>query len=158
MTSRSNIDKAHRTVVRMMQVGVGLLALSTSAVLLSAVWPLAPSLSAPQDKLQPASAPAEAGPGDLDGLLKRLAGRALVRPAQVQAAVKDSGAAAKLAKKLKLQGVVRMGDSWVAYVDVSEQGVKALRKGESVLEFVVKEVEPGKVIVSLEGVEVTLDH
>jgi len=95
---------------------------------------------------------------DLKPLLVKMAGVRLIKPPQVQAAVKDTGAAAKLVKKLALQGVVRMGDELVAYISVVKEGVKTVRRGGHVLEFVVEDVAPGKVTLSLQGVQVVLEH
>ena len=94
----------------------------------------------------------------LEGLLAKTAGRHLIKPTQVQAAVKDSGAAARLVKKLKLQGVVQLGADRLAYIQVEKQGTNAVRSGEKVLEFVVSKIEPGKVTLSLDGVDVELRH
>ena len=91
-------------------------------------------------------------------LVLRMAGRRLLRPAQVKAAVKDTGTAARLARKLRLQGVVRMGDRLNAYVEIQNQGVRAVGEGDKVLDFVVKRIEPGKITLSLQGVEVVLGH
>lgn len=95
---------------------------------------------------------------DTGPLLARIAGMRLIRPTQAQAAVKDSGAAKQLAKNLKLHGVVETGGELVAYIQVEKQGVKTVRKGETVLDFTVERIEPAKVLLSLQGVEVWLQH
>lgn len=95
---------------------------------------------------------------DIQGLLGRVAGACPIRPAQTVAAVKDDGAAARLLKKLKLQGVVQMGDAMVAYVQVEKEGVQTVRKGQTLLQFMVEDIEPGKVTLSLQGVVVVLGH
>lgn len=95
---------------------------------------------------------------DIQSLLGRVAGACPIRPAQAVAAVKDDGAAARLLKMLKLQGVVQMGDGLVAYIQVEKEGVKTIRQGETILDFVVENVEPGKVTLSLQGVVVVLGH
>jgi hypothetical protein len=94
----------------------------------------------------------------VEPLLAKMAGRRLVRPAQVQAAVKDTGAAARLLAKLNLQGVVDIGGELVAYIQVDKRSVKTVRKGEKVLELTVEEIQPGSVKLSLEGVVVELSH
>jgi hypothetical protein len=102
--------------------------------------------------------PMPAGRADLQPLLVKFAGRTLIRPAQVQAAVKTDGTAERLLKQLKLQGVVRIGDTSVAYIQVEKEGVKAVRAGDAVLEFVVESIEPKKVTLSLQGVKFTLGN
>jgi hypothetical protein len=95
---------------------------------------------------------------DLQPLLVSVAGRTLIRPAQVQAAVKADGTAERLLKQLKLQGVVRIGETPVAYIQIEKEGVKAVREGDMVLEFVVDRIESNQVVLSLQGVVVTLGH
>jgi hypothetical protein len=97
---------------------------------------------------------------ELEPLLAKLAGMTLIRPAQVQAAVKSDGTAERLLKKLKLQGVVQVGNELVAYIQVDDGGkvVRSVRKGQTILDFNVDNVEAGKVTLSLQGVVVVLDH
>jgi len=95
---------------------------------------------------------------DTDALVGKMTGRRVLRPSQIQAAVKDDGRAERLAKALRLQGVVRMGQDYVAYVQIDRQGVKGIRRGETILGFAVEKVEPGKVTLSLKGVQVLLSH
>jgi hypothetical protein len=76
----------------------------------------------------------------------------------VQAAVKDTGVAQQLLKKLQLQGVAKMGDRFVAYVSVDKQSVVTVRDGDAVLDFLVESIEPGCVTLSLQGVLVRLQH
>jgi hypothetical protein len=102
--------------------------------------------------------PIPAGGIDLRPLLVKVTGRTLIRPAEVQAAVKSDGTAERLVKQLKLEGVVTMGGTSVAYIRVKQDGLKAVREGDSVLEFSVKRVEPDKVTLSLQGVTVPLDN
>jgi hypothetical protein len=102
--------------------------------------------------------PASADSEPLGPLLARMAGRRLISPPQVQPAVRDTGAAKRLLKKLALQGVVQIGDKLVAYVKLEQVGVRAVRNGETILDFLVERIELGKVTLSLEGVIVTLTH
>lgn len=95
---------------------------------------------------------------DYDGLMVKVAGSRLIRPAQVQAAVKDTGAAQRLLERLKLQSVVSMGGQPVAYLRVNKEGVQSVRAGGRVLDFIVESVKPGEVKLSLDGVVVTLGH
>lgn len=92
----------------------------------------------------------------IEPLLAKAATTELVRPGQVKAAVKDDGTAARMLKALKLQGVVQLNQSPVAYVQIEKQGVATVKKGDTILEFVVEGVEPGRVILSLNGVIVEL--
>jgi len=95
---------------------------------------------------------------DVQQLIEKTAGTRLIKASQVIAAVKDSGAAAQLLKKLRLQGVVQIGGDLAAYIQVEKQGTKTVRTGEAVLDFVVDRIEGGRVTLSLEGVAVTLEH
>lgn len=91
-------------------------------------------------------------------LARAVAGRRLIRPSQVRAAVKDTGLAARLLERLKLQSVVQMHGESVAYVKVENGGVKSVRAGGRLLDFEVRQVEPGRVVLVLEGVEAVLSH
>ena len=104
--------------------------------------------------LRPLSTPRQ----DLDPLLRKMAGRRLVRPPQVQAAVKDTGAAKRLLKQLSLEGVVEAGGEFVAYVRIGKSELKTVRNGDVILELLVDTVEPGRITLSLEGVVVYLTH
>lgn len=97
---------------------------------------------------------------EIEPLLARLAGMPLIRPAQVQAAVKNDGSAERLLKKLKLQGVVQVGSELVAYIQVDDGGkvVRSIHSGQTVLDFNVENIEPGKVTLSLQGVVVVLSQ
>lgn len=91
-------------------------------------------------------------------LLRQVAGSQLIRPAQIQAAVKDTGTAKRLLERLKLQSVVAMRGEPMAYVRVKDGGVRSVRKGDHLLEFYVEEVAAGEVRLTLEGVAVTLTY
>lgn len=80
----------------------------------------------------------------------------MIKPLQGIAAVKDDGAAAKMASRLKLQGIVNMGGQYVAYVCVDKGSVVALKAGATILEFSVLSVEEKTVTLSREGVQVVL--
>jgi hypothetical protein len=95
---------------------------------------------------------------DLQQLLVKMAGWRLIKPAQVQAAVKNTGLAQTLAKKLKLQGVIQVGSTLTAYIQVEKQGTQTVKQGDKLLDFLVQKIDPGVVTLSLEGVEVTLGH
>jgi len=152
--SRTGTELVHRMLVG----SVLLLVASAVCVAIAAFAPLpaAPDVAA----IGPPTAPVgvlSAKP-NLGPLLVKMAGKRLIRPSQVQAAVKDTGAAQRLLAKLNLQGVVDMRGNLIAYIGVKGQGVKTVRQGGSVLEFVVKSIEPNRVVLSLQGVEVELTH
>ena len=92
------------------------------------------------------------------GLQTQITGRMqeLIKPLQGIAAVKDDGVAAKMAARLKLQGIVNMGGEFVAYVNVDKGSVQALRTGSTVLEFSVLKVEEKSVTICREGVQIVL--
>lgn len=98
------------------------------------------------------------GQPELSPLMHQMAGRRLIKPAQIKAAIKDTGVAGRLAKKLKLQGIVQMGGKAVAYVKVEKQGVKSVRQGDKLLEFLVEKIEPGRVILDLDGIQIQLQN
>ena len=158
MTTHADIRRTMTMSHRLAVAGVVVLGLSLATVVIAAVIPIGGDYG-------PVNVVAEEGLGqagmsapDLDALLREMAGRRLIRPSQGLAAVKDSGAASKLLSKLKLQGVVRTTDRLVAYVQIDKQGTKTVRTGDKLLDFVVKDIESGKVTLSLEGVEVSLTH
>lgn len=147
---------------------VGVVALAASAVLLvaAAVAPIGEAAggnAAAARRRVPEVASPDA---DVRSLEVKLAGSKLIRPAQVQPAVKDAGAAQKLLERFKLQSVVQMGGEPVAYVRVAQGGgggagaaaVQTVRRGGRLLDFSVEEVEPGRVRLSLEGVLVDLTY
>ena len=157
MSDETTLRSAEKIAGRVLLICMTLAVLGGISVALAMTLPMDPGASnldtASRGGLNdPVDAP------DVSLLLETMAGRRLIRPSQVQAAVKDKGVAARLVKKLKLQGVLRMGDTLVAYIAVKDQGVQTLREGEMILEFLVKSIEPGKVTLSLEGVEVVLSH
>ena len=93
-----------------------------------------------------------------DDLQRRIARRIepLVRPLRGIAAVKDDGTAAKMARRLKLQGIVKMRGEYVAYVRVDGKSVAKIGQGGTILEFSVVRVEESSVVLSREGVQVAL--
>ena len=95
---------------------------------------------------------------DIQPLLNSLAGRELIRPASMQPALKDDGSAQRLLKLLKLQGVIEFDSELVAYVQVEKEGVRTVRAGDKLLEFVVEKVQPSSVTLSLNGVTIALGH
>ena len=160
VSPESQIRAAGGVARRAAQAAVCLAALSVLAVAAALVWPVAAAYSAAAPARSGAVSSQPAGVQDLQTVLDCLTARRrpLVSPAQVQAAVKDTGAAAKLAKKLKFQGIIQVDDGYVAYVQTEEEGLRTLRKGDAILDFVVRDVGADKVVLSLEGVEVMLGH
>ena len=153
-----SLERGKRLASRLRVVGMALLALGFLAVLTSALVPLRvdlESLSSGRPRQVP---PLPERKQDVEPLLAQMAGRRLIRPPQAQAAVKDSGVAREMLKKLTLQGVAKVGQDRVAYVLVQGQGVVTVRENDAVLGFVVQKIEAGKVTLSLEGVEVALGH
>ncbi len=155
MASESSVPMLPRLASRLTVAAVTMLATATvvllAAVLLPINTPIVPGLSNRMD-----SVTVPDGRRDLARLLDQAAGADLIKPAQIQAAVKDTGAAARLVRQLTLKGVVQIGGELVAYIEVKDQGVKSVNKGQKILEFVVKDMEPGKVVLDLDGVEVQL--
>lgn len=93
--------------------------------------------------------------GDLQHMITRRV-EELIRPLQGIAAVKDDGVAQRMAKRLKLQGVINMGGEYVAYIGVDKGQVVAVKAGGDILDFSVIKVDDKSVILSREGVEVAL--
>ena len=92
-------------------------------------------------------------------LESKITARLIIKAAQAQAAVRDTGLAKKLAKNLKLQGVVNMSDELTAYIrNTKEKRTVSVHEGEKVLDFIVKKIEQGSVTLVLDGVEVSLSH
>ena len=149
---------AERLSDRFMKAAVILLAVAIVAVALSLLVPVGTAGGTTELSARRGIAALPAVGVDLGPLLVKMAGVRLIKPPQAQAAVKDTGAAAKLAKKLHLQGVVKMGEELVAYIQVDKAGVKTVRQGGQILEFLVERVEPGRVTLSLQGVQVVLEH
>ena len=133
----------------------GMVLVAATAVLAAALLPVDVPTTDPAEG-EKGIEPVAGDERDLAGLLRQAAGSELIRPAQVRAAVKDTGAAGRLAKMLGLQGVVQIEGTFTAYIAVKDQGVKTVREGDKILDFVVKDLEPGRVVLSLDGVEVQL--
>ncbi len=138
--------------------GSALLAMSFVLFLAALLWPIRSATQEHNATSRLQVALLDAPKQQTDGLFKKMAGRRLMRPSQIQAAVKDDGRAEKLLKALKLQGVVQLGTDYVAYVQIDKQGVRAIRSGETILGFSVENIEPGKVTLLLEGVQIFLSH
>ena len=158
MIAESGLRRAERLSYRFKIAAFGSLVVACALLLVALAVPIAPDVAMSKTVDNTQSKPMPLERRDLEPLLARMAGVRFIRPTQVQAAVKDSGAAKQLAKKLKLQGVVEMGETLVAYIQVDKQGVKTVRKGDAVLDFIVEGIQSGKVTLSLQGVEVVLQH
>lgn len=149
---------AKRITDRFVLVGAALTLLSFIAVIVAILFPIDIDVKMKGVSKAVEFAPLAASERDMNSLLLNMAGRPLIRPSQIKAAVKDTGAAAQLLKKLKLQGIVKLGNSFVAYIEVEKHSVVTVRRGEKILEFTVKDIEAQKIVLSLEGVEVSLGH
>ena len=158
MVNDSSLPTIKRYADRSMIIAATLLALSIVLVILAVAMPIEANIevSSIVSERQLQSLPQ--AKQDIKPFLARIAGRYLIKPSQVRAAVKDSGAAQRLVKKLTLQGIVQIGSDLIAYIGVDKQGTKTVRQGEKLLDFVVQDVKPGKVTLTLEGVEVILEH
>ncbi|MCY2926466.1 MAG: hypothetical protein NT031_13700 [Planctomycetota bacterium] len=137
-----SLDGTERLARRFLWASLVILAAAVTAVVLAALLPVveASQASRPAVRLDPKIPAITAA--SLEALLERVATRELIRPAQHRAAVKDSGVAAQMAKALKLQ----------------KEGTVSVKKGQTVLKFLVKEIQSDRVTLSLEGVEVVLSQ
>jgi len=146
------------TIRRFMMAGTIMLFVTLSLMAVAALVPIktfaSPDRSHVNDTIPRIASPQV----DIGPLLTRVAGSRLIRPAQVQAAVKDSGAGKMLLARLKLQSVVSLGGEQIAYVRVKDEGTQTVRVGGRLLDFVVESIDPGHVKLSLEGVIVDLRY
>ena len=157
MANENTLIRGGRLTGRFISAGVVVFGLGVIALVAAVVVPISGEAASLRERSRQLKSPLSESQ-DVQPLLLKMAGVRLIKPSQVQAAVKDSGAAQRLAKKLKLQGVVQMPNGLVAYIKVDNEGVKSVREGGKVLDFVVDRIEPGKVTVSLQAVVVTLEH
>ncbi len=158
MPHETDLRRSRALAKRMMVCGSLLLALSLVMLLVALAYPIEFDTQGRNTTRRRQVTLLTAPKRQTGLLLKKMAGRRLMRPSQIQAAIKDDGRAERLLKALKLQGVVQMGDDYVAYVQIDKRGVRAIRRGEAILGFSVQNVEPGKVTLSLEGVQAVLSH
>ena len=158
MPDSSALNTARRIADRLKLVGQVAVVLAACGLVFALLWPLESADGGPQTTEGKRFVPWTSSARDVDAMLVKMAGRPLIRPAQVKAAVKDTGVAARLAKQLRLHGVVEMPDGLVAYIEVATEGVKDVRKGDRILGFDIKDLQPGEVTLTLEGVEVQLKN
>jgi len=144
---------------RAMAVGLILLALSLATVAAAVFWPLSLEATAGSNaRLQriPSIPESHKSWTDLQTTIMNQ-DHELIKPLQSIAAVKDDGAAARMAQRLKLQGIVYMGGQYVAYVAVDKDpSAASLKAGMTVLEFTVVSVEASTITLSREGVQIVL--
>jgi len=159
MASESDLQAANRLTTGFLAAGVVVFATAVALVALAALTPVdtAGDLGNLESRGLDLAAWSESR-AEVDPLLRRMAGRRLIRPPEVQAAVKDTGLAGRLIKRLTLEGVVQIGQDFAAYIRVDKKSLETVRQGQNVLDFVVERIEPGKVTLSLQGVEVVLAH
>ena len=93
---------------------------------------------------------------ELKPLLEKMMLQRLIRPAQIQAAVKDDGLAQKLVKKLKLQGIVLQNEHYIAYVRLPDKRTARIRDNDMIIDFNVDRITSQSVTLSLNGVQVEL--
>ncbi len=150
---------SNRKTVTARGVGIVLNVLALLAVAVASFYPLGeadPQAQAVETDLRALDDPPQ-NSVDLRSLVTKAAGRRLIRPSQVVAAVKDNGQASKLASKLRLQGVAQFGDALVAYV-TRDKEVTSVREGDELYGFRVEKISPSSVILSLDGVLVKLKN
>lgn len=158
MTSEAPDDTRRRLVSRLKAGGYLLAGTAFAWVIWAAFAPLHEEVDDGMRVAGRSVSPLPSTRPNLRPLLARVAGTPLIRPAQAVSAVKDDGTAARLVKRLKLQGITQLNGEMVAYVQVEKEGSKTVRRGDALLEFVVESVEEGRVTLSLRGVQVVLGH
>ena len=95
----------------------------------------------------------------LSHLSSKAKGRLIIKAAQSQAAVKDNGLAAELAKCLRLQGIVDMSNTLTAYIrNTKTERTLSVREGDKLDDFIVTKISDQSVILDLDGVEVRLSY
>ena len=146
------------SITYFMYTGLGVLLAGSFFVLAAMAWPVRSNNPAHQPGHRQSLPEIRAEAPDLQPLLAKVAGSRLIRPAQVQPAVKDTGAAQELLERLKLQSIVRAGAEPIAYVRVKDSGVQKVRRGGHLLDFLVEEIESGQVKLQLDGVVVDLTY
>lgn len=159
MEADVNLVELRRTARRLRLAGLLSALVAVGLLLVAAVAPLPTELEHTAAKSRRSIQPLPTLELNLGPLMAAVASRTLIRPSQVQAAVKNTGVAAELLKQIKLQGVMTMGDDVVAYIQVKDRGVKPVREHEEIGGLVVDHIDPsGRVQLSLDGVVVQLTH
>lgn len=158
MADELSLKKHAAAVRRFIGVGVAALGLSVALVLAAALVPMQSRASGSSMAGREAVPTIPRSDPDLHQLLVKVAGSRLIRPAQVQPAVKDDGAAQELLARLTLQSIVQLGGEPVAYVRIENKGVQTLKEGGRILAFVVEEIKGGRIKLSLDGVMVNLTY
>ncbi len=156
MAKRLSASDAKKISEKLRLFGIIVVILSVLLVLAGSMYPINTDTQPPSRRKAGDFEPLSEVRADLVSLFGKMVGRRLIKPSQIKAAVKNTGAAARLLKKLKLQGIVQMGGSSVAYIKVEKKGVKSIRQGDKLLEFVVTKVKSNHVVLELDGVEVKL--
>lgn len=158
MTHEIHDQTTRKMVNRFLLIALLILVAGIGLVILAGLIPVSGDPSAKEIAINRSFEFQAGSSPSLPPLLAQLVSRKLIQPAQVKAAVKDSGAAEKILQKLKLQGVVQLGNEAIAYIQVEKQGTVKVRRQEKILGLEVIRIEPGRVTLSLEGVEVVLCH
>lgn len=137
-------------------VAGALAGLSAVGVVLAGVWPMPRGESGMQVAQRLDAVDQQRA--DAATLAGEISGRKLLEPAEVQAAVRDSGLAEEMLGKLRLNAIVKVRGKSKAYIMVEEQGVKLVEQGDKVLEFEVQEIGDDHVELTLQGVRVMLKN
>lgn len=143
---------------RCRNVAAALAACAVVLVLIASLVPIDPEVNLPQADARRVSGVVVNLETDLQPLLKKIADINLMRSPEVKAAVKDTGAAQRLAAKLTLHGVTKVRGKYAAYIQIGKDPAKPFGTNDKLLKFVVERIEPGIVILMLEGVQVKLTH
>jgi hypothetical protein len=158
MAASGRADNMVKVAGRVLALAILLFALSVGWVAVAAVGPVTVPHTDLDDSQRELVTTDRASAYEVKDVLARMAGRRLVRPARIIAAVKDTGAAERLVKRLKLQGVISMGGKNVAYVQVDGKRTVSVRENEKLMEMVVQKIDSGSVLFSLDGVEAQLTY
>ena len=156
MDNNATSQTAEKLIDRLKFLAIPAVFLSAISLAAAALWPIQTHVRGRAESTHTELGSLTPAPRDVRGILNEIVGRTLIRPGQVKAAVKKTGAAERLAKQLTLHGIITMPDGPSAYIAVANQGVVDVRAGEQILEFTVKQIDPGAVILSLDGEEVQL--
>lgn len=158
MRSKRSVSGARVVAERLRYVGIAWALLALGMVAFAWAFPVDANVQNRSSGRRKELEPLPAVGADVRPLLAKMAGTRLIRAAQVQAAVKDTGAADRLAKRLSLEGIADIAGTHVAYIRVEKKGVQSVKQGDTVLDFVVEKIVSNRVTLSLQGVQVVLNQ
>lgn len=156
MDSDGDIHSGRKLADRFLLVALVALTGATGLAVYAVCAPLGSHRTAFRTAVRPLATTQRARADDVQALVAKVAGNPLIKPAQVSPAVKDTGAAKRLLKKLRLHGITQVGEQRTAYVQIEGKRVVRLRQGDEILGFVVDRVGPAEVVLRLDGVLVML--